>query len=133
MADKSGFKTSITFSSSNLTLHLLSLGGPGATREAIDISTMDTTTGYREFIPADLKDGGEVSIDFAFASSVSPATALASTGEVIAIKWGTSTGDYWSFKGFMLSYEPGAQMDDRMTGSATIKVAGPLNFDSSSG
>lgn len=42
-----------------------SIGGPSSTRETIDVTTLDSPGGYREFIGS-LRDGGEISLSMNF-------------------------------------------------------------------
>ena len=42
-----------------------SIGGPSANRETVDVTTLDSEGGYREFIGS-LRDGGEVSLNMNF-------------------------------------------------------------------
>lgn len=121
-----GTGTTITFGTSGFSANLLSIDGPELQRESIDVSTMATTTN-RAFLPGTLLDGGEVDMTFEFDGDDTPLTALASEGETITITWG-STGDTWTFTGFMTSYKPGAQLEQRMEATAKVKVTGAVTI-----
>jgi len=119
-----GNGTTITFGTSSFSANLLSVGGPGRSRGSIETSHMGTTTSHT-FIPDDLVDNGEVSLEFEFNGYDTP--PINGAVETITIAWG-GTGDTWAFSGFMTNYEPSAAMGDRMTATATLKVTGDITI-----
>jgi hypothetical protein len=128
MAADLGTGTTVTFGTSSFSFDLLDVSGSGNdSREAIQTSHMGTT-GYHSYIPGDLMDGGEFTVEGHFGAAEQPPTgngATGSTGETITFDWGGS-GNTWAFTGFMTEFTPGATIEDRMTFSATIKVAGVI-------
>jgi len=122
-----GTGTTLTFGTSGFTSELLSIGGPGWSRESVDTAHMGTTTSL-SFEPADLYDGGELTVEFAFDPSKTP--PLTAVVETITVDWaGLGAGQIWSFSGFMTNYEPGsAAINERMTASATLKVTGDISI-----
>ena len=119
-----GNGTTITFATSSFAANLLSVGGPGSSRQSIETSHMGTTVNHT-FIPDDLVDNGEVSIELEFDGYDSP--PIAELVETVTINWG-GTGDTYAFSGFMTNYEPTAPMGDRMTATATLKVTGAITI-----
>ena len=100
---------------------ITSISGIGGTREAIDTSSL-ATTGGRDFIPSDLVDYGELSIEGAWAGTATP---IASAAEVVTVTIGTTSGSKsWVGVGFVTSWETGIPMDDVITYSLTIKCSG---------
>ena len=125
MAADLGTATTVTFGTSAFAFELLDVSGSGnLSREAIDVTHMGSSS-FRAFMPSDLKDGGEFSLQGHYGGLASP--PVASTGETITIAWGGTT-DTWAFPGFMTEYTPGAPLEDKMTFSATIKVAGAITL-----
>ena len=117
--------TTVTFGTSSFSAELLSISGPSLSRESVDMSHMGTTGG-KPFLPGDLYDGGEVTLELAF----NPATALiiSSAKETVTIAWADSSTTSWSFDAFCTGYEPTAPLEGRSTASLTLKVSGTPNY-----
>lgn len=108
------------------------ISGPGLSADAIDVTSHDSTSGYREFLQG-LKDGGEISLDLNFDPVL--ATHDKVSGGVLddfntgtAVSWylvftdaATST---WNFSGITTGFELEAPMDDKLAATVTIKVTG---------
>jgi hypothetical protein len=100
---------------------ITSISGIGGAREAIETSDL-ATTGGREFIPSDLVDYGELSIEGAWAGTATP---IAGAAEVVTVTIGTTSGNKtWSGSGFVTAWETGVPMDDLVSYSLTIKCSG---------
>ncbi len=124
MADL-GTGTTITFGTTAYSANLLSIDGPGITRESVPTSHMGTTTAHT-FIPADLYDGGSFDITFEFNGSDNP--PFSSALEAITVDWGgAGAGKRWKFDAFMTDFSPAAAIDERMESSATMKVTGAVS------
>lgn len=104
--------------------------GPGESLEVIDATHMESPSGYREYIPS-LLDSGEVTFDLNFLPADSNQSGLRTdlTGktkrnfQLVFTDSGTTT---YSFAGYVTSFEPSAQIDDKLSASCTIKVTGPV-------
>jgi len=118
--------TGTTITMSGFTADILSVDGPSMSRESVQTSRMSTTN-YHTFIPASLVDGGELTLEIAHQSTT--AVPINSAATTVTIVWGGTEGTSWSFSGFMSGYTPNAAIDERMTASATIKVAGAITID----
>ena len=99
---------------------ITSISGIGGTREAIDTSSL-ATTGGRDFIPSDLVDYGELSIEGAWYGTTTP---IASAAEVVTVTIGTTSAVSWAGVGCVTSWETGVPMDDVISYSLTIKCSG---------
>lgn len=113
--------------------NLTSIGEIGIESEEIDVTTLDSTTGYREF-EGGIKDAGEVSIagnvkswaDFAMLVAL----AESQTNESWSVEY--PSGATWSFNGFVKSVKDGEKTPDGLaTFSATIRVSGKPEFTNS--
>lgn len=105
-----------------------SIGGPKQSRESIDVTTLDSTGGYREFIGG-FRDGGEVSVSgfFIYSDGGQKAVIAAFDSEeaqAFKVKFPKDVGAQWSFDGVVIDYEVGSEVGDAITFSATIKVSG---------
>lgn len=130
MADQ-GFGTTITFNSSLLTGQITGVGFSGMAREALDTTVMDSTNGWMTFIPSDLRDAGELSVDIKFNPHTKLAaikTALTSAAESITVTFpvptGGSSGATWVCSGFMTSFDCTDEMASIITGTVGIKFTG---------
>jgi hypothetical protein len=100
---------------------ITAISGIGGTREAIDTSSL-ASTGGRDFIPGDLVDYGELSIEGAWSGILAP---IASAAETVTITIGTTGGNKtWSGVAFCTSWETSVPMDDVIGYSLTLKCSG---------
>ena len=120
--------TTITFGTSNFTADILDITPPPLSREAIDTSHQGTTNA-KTFFPATLYDGGELTFDIHFDPSTTP--PMNSAAETITILY--PDGSYQEFDGFMTGYAPASPLENKMTGTVTVKVTGEIDFASGSG
>lgn len=104
---------------------------PMVENEEIDVTTHDSTGGYREFIAAPLKDGGEVTLELVWdpAGATHDATTGLLSGAVSAaaasFELTFPNGTVWTFPGFVKAFEPGdLETDGEMTADVTIRVSG---------
>ena len=113
----------IVFGTSGFSAELTDITAPEAARDAVESSHQGTTTA-RTFIPQDLVDWGSLEIDFNFDPSTDP--PVDATAETVTITWPDATT--WAFSGFMTNYSASAPLNDKMTGSATVKVTGDVTI-----
>lgn len=108
------------------------IGLPGLTREIVDTTHHNSPDRWREFIKI-VKDGGEVTLDLNYNPTVathSVATGLLAdfvddtSNATYDIVFPNAAGTVWSFPGIVTSFSGGAPIDDKLTASVTIKVAG---------
>ncbi len=109
-----------------------SITGPNQTRGTIDVTSLDSTAGYREFI-ASFRDGGTVALamnwtrdgweamldDFEADSSVNYQIVLPDTG--------ATTLD---FAGLVTDVGMAIPFDDKITSDVTIKITGQVGITS---
>lgn len=131
MAADIGQGTFVTFGTSFHTstgFKITSVNHGGISRAVVDATHMMSTA--KEFVASAVYDPGELSVEVLYDPSIkvlNDLTAVA-TNQVVNIYWangGTSTYG-WSAFGYMSNFEAGAQMEDMMSGTVTIKLSGPL-------
>lgn len=110
-----------------------SISGPTMSREMIDVTNLDSTGGYREFVPS-FRDGGTVtlSMNFTYAGYNSLKTDFQSDSLVdyeILLSDGTSI----EFSGYVQDLPINVTFDDAVMTDVTIKVTGEVTMDQSSG
>lgn len=107
-----------------------SISGPGLARDTIDVTDMDSTERWREFVGG-LKDGGEVSLDVSFDPDHADVTNWLAdintdTAGYYQIVFPDTTS--WGFSALMTGFEPSDPMEDKMTATVTYKITGKPAF-----
>jgi len=110
---------------------VLSISGPELSGELIDVSSLDTTGGYKEFISG-MRDGGSVSIEFNWVSSNANQQSLRDRISDInnansfnyRIVWSNSPATQVDFVGVVESFSMNTEANSAITGSISIKVSG---------
>lgn len=108
---------------------LTSINGLEVSADTIDVTTLNSTDGYREFIQG-FKDAGEVSVegylDVTTGNGQKEMFDLFESGETQAfeIVFPTTLNAKWAFNGIVTGFSTGASLEDPLSFSATIKVTG---------
>ena len=113
----------IVFGTTGFSAEILDVTPPNMTRDSIEVSHQGTTD-VKEFTPADLYDSGEASFDFHFNPDTDP--PIDEPAEIVTMTF--PSGAIWAFSGFMTDYAPDAPLNDKMVGSATLKVDGEITI-----
>ncbi len=109
-----------------------SIDGPNKSRDTIDVTSLDSAAGYREFI-ASFRDGGEVTLEMNFTRdgyeemNADFETDTLVDYQVLIPDTGETTFD---FSGLVTSLGMGIPLDDKITASITIKVSGQVTLTS---
>jgi hypothetical protein len=109
---------------------VISIEGPGLTRDTVDATHMGSTERFREFVGG-LRDAGEVTIELNFDPGGTAQIALvASYRSDSAINYRITFPDatIWEFAAFVTSISPTTPLDDKMTLSAGFKLTGKPAF-----
>ena len=105
---------------------LTSIGGLELSADTIDVTTLDSDGGYREFI-AGFKDAGEVSLEgyLKLDEGQQALYTLFESGAVedFTIQFPDNLGK-WEFKGVVTGFSTSADLEDPLSFSATIQVSG---------
>ena len=123
---------------SNAIAGLTSIGGLELSADTIDVTTLNSADGYREFIGG-LKDGGEVSLSGYFEPGDTDGQGAIKeafdSGDAIPFSIVFPQGAAWSFNGIVTGFSTGAELEDSVSFEATIKVSGKptLGFTASAG
>lgn len=107
---------------------LTSIGGIEISAENHDVTALDNTTGYKEYL-AGFKDGGEVSVegflDGADEGQEAMYTALNDAEEhTFAIVFPQKIGKTWNFKGVVTKFATSVAVGDAIKFSGAVKVSG---------
>lgn len=113
----------------NAIANLTEISGLEISADTIDVTTLDSTDGYREFIGG-LKDGGEVGVSGFFDPTTGKGQAefleALESGEVssFTIEFPTAIGKKWTFKGIVTAFTTGVSLEDPLSFEGSIKVTG---------
>ena len=124
---KATFGTTLTRAGSAIA-ELTNIGSPKLTAGEIDVTSMDSANGYKEFIQG-LRDGGEVGVEGNFISSDTNGQIGLVTdfnaGTVQAFVITFPDGTTWTFSGFVKGFELNdAEVEGKLGFKASIKVTG---------
>ncbi len=105
---------------------LTSIDGLKLSSETTDVTTLDSTDGYNEFLGG-FKSGGDVSLggflDVSSEGQQAMHAAFESQSvEKFAIEF--PNGASWAFSGVVTGFETGANLKDPLSYASTIKVSG---------
>ncbi len=109
-----------------------SIGGPSMTRETIDVTSLDSTGGYREFI-AGFRDGGtvELGMNFTVAGYIAFKndfeSDVARDYQIVLPDSGNTTFD---FSALVTDLPLDIPTDDKVTVAVTLKISGPVTVAS---
>ena len=111
--------TGMTFS--GFSAEITNISWDGISRESIDTTHLGTTTA-RTFMPTDLYDAGEITIEGHMDSTLGcPIDGAAAT---LTITFPGS--DTWSASAFCTSFSFNSPLEDKMTFTATFKCSGAI-------
>jgi len=107
---------------------LSSIGGVEVSAETTDVTALDNTTGYKEYMGG-FKDGGEVPLegflDGADKGQEAMYAALEDQQEHdFSIVFPAAIGKTWAFKGIVTKFATSAAVGDAVKFSASVKVSG---------
>jgi len=112
-----------------------SIEGPTKSKDQIDVTSLDSTDGYREFIGG-FRDGGEVSLVMNFTNAGYKTMNLdfesASTHqyriELPNSPAGGGDGTLFTFWALVVNLGVSVPMDDKVTATITLKISGTVTM-----
>ena len=112
-----------------------SITGPGKTRDTIDVTSLDSTGGYREFIGG-FRDGGTVTLPMNFTRSTYEVMNTDFESDVLQnyeILLPDTEATSFEFEGLVTELGLGIPADDKVSADVTIKISGQVVINSGSG
>lgn len=109
---------------------LTSIGEIGVESEEIDVTTLDSSGGYKEFI-AGQKDAGEVSLAGFVKSEANMEDMLALAEAQTVTDWSITfvSGSVWTFSGFVKMWKEAESTVDGVRGfSGSIRISGAPTY-----
>lgn len=107
---------------------LSSIGGVEVSSETTDVTALDNTSGYKEYLGG-FKDGGEVPLegflDGTDKGQEAMYAAMEDQGEHrFSVVFPTAIGKTWTFSGIVTKFATSAAVGDAVKFSSSIKVTG---------
>ena len=112
-----------------------SINGPGMSRDTIDVTSLDSTGGYREFIGG-FRDGGTVTLSMNFTRAGYELMKDDFESDVLQnyeILLPDTDATSFEFEGLVTELPLSIVPDDKVTADITIKVSGEVTLNSGSG
>jgi len=112
-----------------------SISGPSMSRETIDVTSLDSTGGYREFIGG-FRDPGTIQLSMNFTRTtfdLMQADFESPDSANYEIVLGDDENTSLEFVGFVTELPIEVTADDKVTSSVTIKITGQVTVNSGSG
>lgn len=109
-----------------------SISGPSKTRDTIDVTSLDSTGGYREFIGG-FRDGGEVGLNMNFTMAgynLLNTDFEASTLQTFTIVLSDAGATTFDFSAFVSNLTMSVQPGDKVTAEVTLKISGQVTMTS---
>ena len=112
-----------------------SITGPGMTRDTIDVTSLESTGGYREFI-ASFRDGGTVNLSMNFTRTTYDTMKDDFESDDLQnyeIVLPDAENTTFEFSGLVVECPLSIPTDDKITADIVIKVSGEVTVNSGSG
>jgi predicted secreted protein len=108
-----------------------SISGPNKSRATMDVTSLDSTGGYREF-RASFRDPGEVQLSMNF--TLATYTLLNDDFEDESprdyqIEFPDAGKTTFEFSGLVTAMGSAVPLDDKVTATVTIKITGPVDIN----
>ena len=112
-----------------------SITGPGKTRDTIDVTSLDSTGGYREFIGG-FRDGGTVSLPMNFTRDTYDLMNTDFESDDLQnyeILLPDDEGTSFEFEALVTELGLAIPADDKVTADVSLKISGQVVINSGSG
>jgi predicted secreted protein len=114
---------------------LTSFDGPNKKRDTVDVTSLDSTDGYKEFIGG-LRDAGEVKLPMHFTRDgydLANDDFESDTKQNYEISLPDPDNTTFSFLGLITALELKVAGDKAISADFTVKISGPVTINSGSG
>lgn len=127
MAVSAARGTSLTIDTTKVG-HLSKISSPSVTTDEVEVTALDNTTGWKEFLLT-YKDGGEMSVEgYLDLSDAGQAAMVAAMEDEEAhdfvITFPTSAAAKWTFEAMVKAFATEAETASALTFTATLRVTG---------
>ena len=108
---------------------IISINGPGMARDTVDVTTLGSLGGYREFITG-LRDGGTLTFEVLFSKTGYQALKTDfenDDAEAYSIELPDDDSTIIGFNGLVTDFPVTIPLDDKVSVSVTIKITGNIS------
>lgn len=128
---KVGLSTAATNATTTIG-ELNTINGPSMDQGTVELTHMESPSRTREYVPG-LVDPGEISFEGNFVHADTGQAGLlgllgSGVNRLYSVTFPFATAVTASFSGILTHFEPGAVVDDKLTFSGTVKVAGLVTW-----
>jgi predicted secreted protein len=109
-----------------------SISGPNITRNIIDVTSLDSGGGYREFI-ASFRDGGEVTLNMNFTRDSYDEFLVdiqTDSSHIYRIVLPDTNNTQFDFSAWCTALGMSVPTDDKVTSDVTLKITGAVTLNS---
>lgn len=111
---------------------IISISGPNISAEQVEVTTLDSTGGYKEFIPG-LRDGGECQLELYWIKSNTQQVSLRNrvnddNAYRYRIVWPDSPQTKVTFDGVVTAFSMSTAANEGIKASITIKISGQVTW-----
>ena len=115
--------TTITWDSGFCTAKVRGINWTGISRESVETTQFETLIG-KTFMPGDLFDPGEVSIDMLFDVDAEPPWETTDVADTFTVTF--PGGSSWSCSAFLIGFEWSGQLEEVLSATMTLKCTGNI-------
>ncbi|MFA5526896.1 MAG: phage tail tube protein [Acholeplasmataceae bacterium] len=108
---------------------VVSINGPGMARDTVDVTTLSSVGGYREFITG-LRDGGTLTFEVLFSKTGYQALKTDfenDDAETYSVELPDDDSTIITFDGLVTDFPVTIPLDDKVSVSVTIKITGNIS------
>ena len=108
---------------------IVSINGPGMARDTVDVTTLSSVGGYREFITG-LRDGGTLTFEVLFSKTGYQALKTDfenDDAETYSVELPDDDSTIIGFNGLVTDFPVTIPLDDKVSVSVTIKITGNIS------
>lgn len=107
-----------------------SISGPSISRETIDVTSLDSTNGWREFIPS-FRTGGTVNLNMNYTQETYRLLYddfMNDTEQMYEVMFPDSFGSKFRFTGFVMELPVEVSVGDKITNTVSIQITGEPSY-----
>lgn len=119
-----GHGAAITFSTGFLA-KVLDIGWSGIERASVETTTLEDSAGGKTFMPGDMYDPGELTVEMQFDTDATP--PITGAAETVTVTW--PDAETWAASAFLTGFEiSDVSSESVMKATATLKFTGDITF-----
>lgn len=111
---------------------VLSIGGPNLSAESVEVTTLDSTGGFKEYVPG-IREGGDVNLELYWSAGNAPQDLLQAAVDTdtplwFYIEWPTSPLEGAAFYANVASYGAATAANEGVKATVGLKISGAVTW-----